>query len=261
MMAHHLRCPLLEIFYDEHHHGRKLEERVEVLNPLRPHTHTPLEWDDRYAPYLQRAGFLPLATLVKVGLSKMNNATLTALVDRWRLETHTFHLSSDEMTIILEDISMLFELRVDGRAVTGNIKPIGWRDMVHLLLGVCPEDPPQDVKDRKTTRVSLAWLVQHFVIAHPLLLRRELLLGTLVHGCGIWCLGSYSPIVAGTPFLGCGYQSLRKSGRTFELIARVLQLLHGCIVRCVMPVGGLGLMLILVGVPTFSGCRCGSAFQ
>uniref|UniRef100_K4ALF9 Aminotransferase-like plant mobile domain-containing protein n=1 Tax=Setaria italica TaxID=4555 RepID=K4ALF9_SETIT len=150
-MAHHPRYPLLEMFYDEHHRGRKLEEGVKVLNPLRPRTHTPLEGDDRYAPYLQRAGFLLLATLVKAGLPKMDNAALTALVDRWRLETHTFHLSSGETTITLEDVSMLFGLRVDGRAVTGNINPVGWRDTVHLLLGVRPEDPPQDVKDRKTT--------------------------------------------------------------------------------------------------------------
>uniref|UniRef100_K3Z0T7 Aminotransferase-like plant mobile domain-containing protein n=1 Tax=Setaria italica TaxID=4555 RepID=K3Z0T7_SETIT len=89
-------------------------------------------------------GGFPLAYNIGEG-----GAALTALVDRWRSETHTFHLPFGEMIITLEDISMLFGLRVDG-------------DTVHLLLGVRSEDFLQDVKDRKTIGVSSAWLVQHF---------------------------------------------------------------------------------------------------
>ena len=87
---------------------------LQVLKPLRPRTHTTLQWDDRYTPILRRAGLLPLATLIKTGLPKMDGAALTALVDRWRPETHSFHLPSCEMTVTLEDVSMLFGLRVDG---------------------------------------------------------------------------------------------------------------------------------------------------
>uniref|UniRef100_K3ZMP9 Aminotransferase-like plant mobile domain-containing protein n=1 Tax=Setaria italica TaxID=4555 RepID=K3ZMP9_SETIT len=93
----------------------------------------------------------------------MDNAALTVLVDRWRSETHTFHLPFGEMTITLEDIAMVFGLRVDGRVMTRSIEPVGWRDRVHLLLGVRPEDPPENVKDSKTTegvlaRYAHAWL-------------------------------------------------------------------------------------------------------
>lgn len=88
----------------------------------------------------------------------MDNAALTMLVDRWRSETHTFHLPFGEMTITLEDIAMVFGLRVDGRVMTRSIEPVGWRDRVHLLLGVRPEDPPENVKDSKTTGVSSTWL-------------------------------------------------------------------------------------------------------
>ncbi|CAN6207772.1 unnamed protein product [Urochloa humidicola] len=100
-MAQHPRYPLIETFYDELHRGRMLEECTKVLKPLYPRTHAPLEWDDRYTPFLRRAGFLPLAKLVKEGLPKMDNAALTALVDRWRPEIHTFHLPCGEMTITL----------------------------------------------------------------------------------------------------------------------------------------------------------------
>ncbi|CAL4969710.1 unnamed protein product [Urochloa decumbens] len=161
-MAHHPRYPLLEMFYDEQHRGKKLEERTQVLRPLRIRTHNPLAWDDRYASYLKRAGFIALAMLVKDGLPNMDNAALTALIDRWRPEMHTFHLPAGEMTVTLQDVAMLFGLRIDGR-----INPAGWRDMVEALLGVRPADPPEDAKDRKTTGVHSSWLSQHFGTPPP----------------------------------------------------------------------------------------------
>ncbi|CAL5079069.1 unnamed protein product [Urochloa decumbens] len=167
-MVNHPRYPLLDVFYDEQHRGRKLQEHVaEVLIPLRIRTHTPLAWDERYAPFLHLAGFLPVALLVKDGLPKMDNAALTALVDRWRPETHTFHLPSGEMTVTLEDVAMLFGLPIDGQAVTGKIDADGWRDRVEMLLGVRPADPPEDAKDRKTTGVHSGWFSQHFNVPPP----------------------------------------------------------------------------------------------
>ncbi|CAL5052499.1 unnamed protein product [Urochloa decumbens] len=167
-MVNHPRYSLLDVFYDEQHRGRKLQERVaEVLIPLRIRTHTPLAWDERYAPFLHRAGFLPLALLVKDGLPKMDNAALTALVDRWRPETHTFHQPCGEITVTLEDVAMLFGLPIDGQAVTGKIDAAEWRDRVEILLGVRPADPPEDAKDRKTTEVQSGWFSQHFNIPPP----------------------------------------------------------------------------------------------
>ncbi|KAF1892329.1 hypothetical protein Lal_00010794 [Lupinus albus] len=40
---------------------------------------------------------------------------ITALVERWRPETHTFHLPCDECTITLEDVSLQLGLNVNGR--------------------------------------------------------------------------------------------------------------------------------------------------
>jgi hypothetical protein len=42
----------------------------------------------------------------------MNAAALTALVDRWRPETHTFHLRAGEMTSTLQDVSMILGLPI-----------------------------------------------------------------------------------------------------------------------------------------------------
>jgi hypothetical protein len=73
----------------------------QCLKPLRIHTHRPLHSDERYEPFIHRAGFLPLARLINHGLPLMDAAALMALVDRWRPETHMFHLSSSEITVML----------------------------------------------------------------------------------------------------------------------------------------------------------------
>jgi hypothetical protein len=63
--------------------------------------HSPLTWDERYVSFVCRAGFLSLAHLITDGLSMMDPVTLMTLVDRWRPETHTFHLPCWETTVML----------------------------------------------------------------------------------------------------------------------------------------------------------------
>ncbi|RLN05101.1 hypothetical protein C2845_PM13G10180 [Panicum miliaceum] len=51
----HPTFPLLETFYDSKHRAHVIVDHGEVLQPLRLHTHSPLRWDERYAPFLRRA--------------------------------------------------------------------------------------------------------------------------------------------------------------------------------------------------------------
>ena len=51
---------------------------------------------------------------------------MTAMVERWRDETHTFHLPIGECTITLEDVALQLGLRVDGKPVTGP-SMLDWR--------------------------------------------------------------------------------------------------------------------------------------
>lgn len=41
------------------------------------------------------------------------------LFERWRPETHTFHLTVGEAIVILQDVQIITGLPVDGQAVTG----------------------------------------------------------------------------------------------------------------------------------------------
>jgi hypothetical protein len=50
-------------------------------------------------------------------MPRMDEALLTCLVDRWRPETHTFHLPFGEMTVTLKDVTMLTGLPIRGRPV------------------------------------------------------------------------------------------------------------------------------------------------
>lgn len=53
----------------------------------------------------------------------LNKSLLTALVDRWRPETHTFHLPCGEMAPILQDVSFLLGLPLVGEAVGPRVIP------------------------------------------------------------------------------------------------------------------------------------------
>jgi hypothetical protein len=124
--------------------------------------HSPLSWDERYAPFIRRAGFLPLARIVSGHLPMMDSTALTTHVNRWRPETHTFHLPCGEITMTLPDVAMILGLPIDGAPVSGMVSLAGWRDSVVAAIGLRPPDVPADQKDRKTTDVHSGWLTAHF---------------------------------------------------------------------------------------------------
>ena len=62
---------------------------------------------------------------------------LTYLVERWRLETHMFHVPVGEMTITLQDVAIILGLRIDGPTVTGTCV-LDVAELCRDLLGVTP---------------------------------------------------------------------------------------------------------------------------
>ena len=59
--------------------------------------------DPRSAAYITDVG---LDGLLRVPHMDLDHALITALVERWRPETHSFHLPHGEMTITLQDMEV-----------------------------------------------------------------------------------------------------------------------------------------------------------
>ncbi|KAH1046844.1 hypothetical protein J1N35_037628 [Gossypium stocksii] len=66
--------------------------------------------------YLQKLGFLHASCML--GGCKLNHRPISALVEKWRPKTHTFHVPCEECTITLEDVALQLSLPVDGPIVT-----------------------------------------------------------------------------------------------------------------------------------------------
>ncbi|KAK1696530.1 hypothetical protein QYE76_013227 [Lolium multiflorum] len=91
----------------------------------------------------------------------MNAAALTALVDRWRPETHTFHLRAEEMTLTLQDVFMILGLPIQGEPLCMNTASDGWRGQMGDLIGMAPPEP-EDPKERTPAGAPFAWIRTNF---------------------------------------------------------------------------------------------------
>lgn len=129
---------------------------------------------------LRACGLLPLARLVEGDRADLNikkkdkqtrfsydRSLLTALLDRWRPETHTFHLPVGEMTPTLQDVSMILGLPLAGRAVGAMDVPSTWReDLLQRFADVqrIPGAPAYQTFDRsKNKGPPKSWVVQFSV--------------------------------------------------------------------------------------------------
>ncbi|KAL5191162.1 Serine/threonine-protein phosphatase 7 long form [Glycine soja] len=89
------------------------------------------EIPEEIIPLLRQSGFY---WIMKMRYLKINAALISALIERWKPETHTFHMRCGESTITLQDA-----------------------DLCKELLGVRPQEG-----ELQGSTIKLSWLAHHF---------------------------------------------------------------------------------------------------
>ncbi|KAK5784863.1 hypothetical protein PVK06_039402 [Gossypium arboreum] len=103
--------------------------------------------------YLREAGFWHVATIGRG--CKLDPKLISVLIERWRPETHTFHLSCGECTVTLEDVHLQLGLLVDGYAITGSASSTDWGALSYELLGAI-------LDNINGGRIEMGWLRDAF---------------------------------------------------------------------------------------------------
>ncbi|KAK5818453.1 hypothetical protein PVK06_023390 [Gossypium arboreum] len=104
--------------------------------------------------YLREAGFWYVAMIGRG--CKLDPKLISALLERWRPETHTFHLPCGECIITLKDVHLQLGLPVDGDAVTGSVHSADWGAVCYELLGAIPDNI-------NGGRIEMGWLRDTFL--------------------------------------------------------------------------------------------------
>ncbi|KAI5385412.1 hypothetical protein KIW84_072128 [Lathyrus oleraceus] len=130
-------------------HGLKLTSRV------------PLALPPQMESWVSRSG---LVSLQRTSLNKIDTNLISAFVERWHLETSSFHMPFGEMSITLDDVACLLHLPIRG---------IFWspQDVIEELavelavdyLGVSQGQAQSHVRSCRGSYYKLEWLYDIFV--------------------------------------------------------------------------------------------------
>ena len=89
--------------------------------------------DDRVVDIVKRVG---LEGLYRTPCREIDHNLITAFVERWQPETHTFH-PHGETTITLQDVEVILGIPIDSEAVVGTTDKI-WTTECRTMLGINP---------------------------------------------------------------------------------------------------------------------------
>ncbi|RWR76270.1 protein MAIN-LIKE 1-like protein [Cinnamomum micranthum f. kanehirae] len=81
-----------------------------------------------------------LYLLAQMRWMRIDHALIIGMIERWRPEMNTFHISSGEAAITLEEVAYINGLPIDGPPVTGRTYThYKIDDLCRELLGVVPQ--------------------------------------------------------------------------------------------------------------------------
>ncbi|KAJ8748593.1 hypothetical protein K2173_007583 [Erythroxylum novogranatense] len=145
------------VLYDQDKHVSAAVWDGQERGALRCHEHTSKlgEWKltAKQIELVEKAGF---GYLRKIPAISLDNPLISALVERWRRETNTFHFTVGEMTVTLQDVALLLGLAIDGKPVIG-ITYTTCSLVCEKLLGKAP-----DSNYASGGMVKLSWLKEFF---------------------------------------------------------------------------------------------------
>ncbi|KAH1129205.1 hypothetical protein J1N35_000583 [Gossypium stocksii] len=105
-------------------------------------------------PYLEQAEF---GSAAQIRTFDLQYDLISALVERWRLETYTFHFPCRECTVTREDVALQLGLPIDDSPITGVSAVADPFALCHSLLGVLPGDDEENF-----TGLKFTWLKARF---------------------------------------------------------------------------------------------------
>ncbi|CAN1192012.1 Serine/threonine-protein phosphatase 7 long form homolog [Linum perenne] len=110
--------------------------------------------------YLRTVGLFGVHELVRM---RLDHDLITALIERWRPETHTFHMLEGECTVTLQDANIISGLLVNGRAIIGRTTG-QWIQMIDDFLGHTLDVGSTEIKG---SQLKLRWLNENFRALPP----------------------------------------------------------------------------------------------
>ncbi|CAN1138908.1 Protein MAIN-LIKE 2 [Linum perenne] len=117
-----------------------------------------VDYDPRFESILFDIGLDSLRDAVKL---TPDPELITALVERWRPETNTFHPYGGEATITLEDVHFITGLSVDGLPVTSpRLIPTDLDELCAYVESQLGKKPA--TSDVLSGRIKMTWLRSHF---------------------------------------------------------------------------------------------------
>ncbi|MFQ6631269.1 hypothetical protein Gotur_009290, partial [Gossypium turneri] len=117
--------------------------------------------DSRLMPYLEQARF---GSAALIQMFDLRYDLISALVERWRPETHTFHFSCGECTVTLEDVALQLGLPIDESPVTRVTAFTEPAALCYQLLGDSPNDDDWGSAVLAVLYQELCWTTKPFVV-------------------------------------------------------------------------------------------------